>query len=281
MSSDEQHGSSADHPGEAEHGRPVPAADDAAGRSAASPEGVDSPEGAGSAAESGSPGSAADDGATDDGATDDGTTGDDGAPRGAESTGGEESAAGAAPAPDGPSRGGPPRWLVPAGAALAAASVLVSAVFGGLWWNAASSDDYERAAARDRVTQAASKGVIAFTELDHKNPDAYFERQKKIVTGDLLKQIENMEKNYREAISKAKTTVASTVQDVAVEKLNTAEGTASALATVSNEITQGERTATKVMRLQIELKRKTEDGKQVWKVSNLGEVPAVGPAGQP
>ncbi|WP_007024049.1 hypothetical protein [Saccharomonospora iraqiensis] len=255
MSSDEQHGSSADHPGEAEHGRSVPAGDDATGRGAGSPEGVESPESAGAAGEAD-----------------------------ADSTGGAgtgDADPAVDPAADGPSRGGPPRWLVPAGAALTAASVLVSVVFGGLWWNAAASDDYERAAARDRVTQAASKGVIAFTELDHENPDAYFERQKKIVTGDLRKQIENMEQNYREAISKAKTTVTSTVQDVAVEELNTAEGTAVALATVSNEIAQGEQTATKVMRLQIEMKRTDEDGQQVWKVSNLGEVPAVGPAGQP
>lgn len=171
---------------------------------------------------------------------------------------------------------GPPRWLVAASAAFAIAALVVAAVFGVMWWVASGSDDAEIAGAREDVVRATGNAVTALTELDYENPDEYFQRQKTLATDELRKVIEQSEKSYREAIAKAKTKVVSTVQDVAVEELNVHEGKASALATVSLNVTQGGKESTKALRLELQLTRVDENGEQAWKLANMGEVPVVG-----
>lgn len=177
---------------------------------------------------------------------------------------------------DGPTRQQPPRWLVLGSAALAVAAFVVAATFGIMWWVASSDDAADVAAAREDVVRAASRSVMAYTELDYENLDAYFGRQKEVTTGDLLKQISQSEKTYRKAIEDAKTKVVSTVQDVAVEELNAHEGKASALAMVRTKVTQGDNEGTKVLRLEVEMTRVDDGGQQVWKLSGIGEVPVAG-----
>ncbi|MFD2397407.1 hypothetical protein ACFSVJ_12400 [Prauserella oleivorans] len=111
--------------------------------------------------------------------------------------------------------------------------------------------------------------------MDHENLDAYFNRQKEIATGELRDQITQAEQTYRKAISEAKTKVTTTVQDVAVNELNEREGKASALATASTNVTRGQEQGTKTMRLEIQLTRVDEGGEQVWKVSQIGDVPVA------
>ncbi|PXY17143.1 hypothetical protein DI005_05010 [Prauserella sp. PE36] len=170
---------------------------------------------------------------------------------------------------------GPPRWLLFGSAAFAIAAVVVAAVFGAMWWVAAADDNADVAAAREDVVRVAGQAVTAFTEVDHENLDEYFNRQKSLVTEDLKTQISSAEQTYRKAISDAKTKVVSTVQDVAVEELNEREGVASALATVSTKVTRGQEQGTKTLRLEVQLKRVDDNGEQVWKVSQIGDVPVA------
>lgn len=170
---------------------------------------------------------------------------------------------------------GAPRALLLGSAAFAVAAFVVAAVFGVLWWTAASGDDAAMAQEREDVVRVAGQAVTAFTELDHQNLDAYFNRQKAMATGDLANQISQAEKTYRKAISEAKTKVTTTVQDVAVNELNEREGKATALATASTQVTRGQEQGTKTMRLEIQLTRVDEGGEQVWKVSQIGDVPVA------
>lgn len=175
-------------------------------------------------------------------------------------------------------RSGPSRVLVFLGLALALASLVVAVVFGVMWRSAAGSDDVRIAESREAVVAAAGTAVVAFTGLDSEQPDEYFRRQKEIATGDLLKEIEATEQQYREAISQAKTTVDAQVADVAVEELNVHEGKALALAVVELTITQEKDSGTKTLRMQLHLERDRggadSDGssEQAWKVSGISPV---------
>ncbi|MGW9476702.1 hypothetical protein ACWGRK_00875 [Saccharomonospora azurea] len=175
-------------------------------------------------------------------------------------------------------RSGPSRVLVFLGLALALASLVVAVVFGEMWRRAADSDDVRIAESREAVVAAAGTAVVAFTGLDSEKPDEYFRRQKEIATGDLLKEIEATEQQYREAISQAKTTVDAQVADVAVEELNVHEGKALALAVVELTITQEKDSGTKTLRMQLHLERDRggadSDGssEQAWKVSGISPV---------
>lgn len=175
-------------------------------------------------------------------------------------------------------RSGPSRVLVFLGLALALASLVVAVVFGEMWRRAADSDDVRIAESREAVVAAAGTAVVAFTGLDSEQPDEYFRRQKEIATGDLLKEIEATEQQYREAISQAKTTVDAQVADVAVEELNVHEGKALALAVVELTITQEKDSGTKTLRMQLHLERDRggadSDGssEQAWKVSGISPV---------
>jgi Mce-associated membrane protein len=174
-------------------------------------------------------------------------------------------------------RQGPPRPVVFVAAALTVASLVVAVVFGVMWQSAEGSDDVRIAEAREAVVASAGSAVVAFTGLDSEAPDEYFRRQKELATGDLLKEIEATEQQYRDAISKAKTTVDARVADVAVEELNVHEGKAIALAVVELTVTQEQDTGTKTLRMQLQLERDRGDdsgdtSEQAWKVSGISPV---------
>lgn len=171
-------------------------------------------------------------------------------------------------------RTGPPRWALLGAAAFATAAFVVAAVFGGWWLFSATGDDADIAAERQDVTNVAGQAVTAFTELDHTKLDEYFNRQKDLSTGQLANQIKQAEKTYREAITKAKSKVTTTVHDVAVSELNQREGKASAIVAASSDIKRGQQQGMKTMRLEVQLSRDGEDGP--WKVSQIGDVPVTG-----
>ncbi|MCP2253024.1 hypothetical protein LY13_001768 [Prauserella aidingensis] len=175
---------------------------------------------------------------------------------------------------DGERRSGPPRWALLGAAAFATAAFVVAAVFGVWWLVSATGDDAEIAAERQDVTRVAGQAVTAFTELDHTKLDEYFSRQKELATGELANQISQAEKTYREAITKAKSKVTTTVHDVAVSELNDREGKASAIVAASADIKRGQQQGMKTMRLEVQLTRDGEDGP--WKVSQIGDVPVTG-----
>lgn len=169
-----------------------------------------------------------------------------------------------------------PKRLVLGATALALAAFIVAAVFGVMWLIASTSDSAELGSARESVRSAGREAVQAFTELDYENPDAYFRRNKEVSTPELAKQIQKSEDTYRKALSDAKTKVTTTVQDIAVQELNAHDGTATFLAVASTDITQGEKSSTKVLRLKGQMQRVDEDGTQVWKLAGISEVPIVG-----
>ncbi len=174
-----------------------------------------------------------------------------------------------------PKRSGPPRALVFGAAALASAALVVAVVCGVMWQTAASSDDVRIAEAREAVVAATSKAVVAFTGLDSTNPDEYFRGQKEIATGNLLKEIEETEQEYRDLLGKTKAEVESRVADVAVEELNVHEGKALALAVVELTVTQENDTGTKTLRMQLQLERDPSAGDvedHPWKVSGISPV---------
>ncbi|MEU3273690.1 hypothetical protein ABZ639_22860 [Saccharomonospora sp. NPDC006951] len=178
---------------------------------------------------------------------------------------------------EGTTSGGPPKWLTFGSAALALAALVTAVYFGISWWVTSGKEASGVAAEREDVVRSTGTAVVALTELDFEDPDAYFQRQREIATGDLLEQMNQNADQYRKTIAEAKTKVVSTVQDVGVQELDVSEGKASVLATVRTEVAQGEQKGTKVLRLELEMVR--VDDKGTWKLSNIGEVP-IAQAGQ-
>lgn len=165
------------------------------------------------------------------------------------------------------------RILLWGSAALAVAAFAVAAVFGVMWWIAATGEGTPVAEAREDVTKAASNAVTAFTELDYENTDEYFERQKAVAAEEFRDEIVELEDVFTEAITEAETKVVSTIQDVGVSELNEHEGSASVLVTVRNEVTQGDEEAVKYLRLEAQMTRTEDD--QEWKLAGVAEVPPV------
>ncbi|WP_414637616.1 hypothetical protein [Amycolatopsis sp.] len=171
-----------------------------------------------------------------------------------------------------PSSGDGSRYLVLGTATLAAAALIVAAVFGIQWWSASGDDNLALAQARDDVVKAGTVAVKAYTELDYTNPDAYFQKQIDVSTTDLQTQLKNSEQTYRQAMTDAKTKVATTVQDIGVEELDVHEGKASFLAAISTLVTkEGQQPVVKPLRLEVQMTRVGTD----WKVSSIGSVPLV------
>ena len=166
------------------------------------------------------------------------------------------------------------RYLVIGTAALAAAALIVAAVFGIQWWVLSGNDNLELAQARDRVSQTAVTAVHAYVDIDYTTLDAYFQRAIGVSDSDLGNQLRTSETNYRKGITDAQTKVTdSTVLDVGVEELNMHDGKASVLAAVRYVVSvKGQQPATKLQRMELQMSKVGPD----WKVSGIGSVPMVG-----
>jgi Mce-associated membrane protein len=164
------------------------------------------------------------------------------------------------------------RYLPLGAAALAAAGLIVAAVFGIQWWVASGDQNLAIAQAREDVAKAGTVAVKAFTEVDYTNPDAYFQRQLAIADSGMQDQIKNTETTYRQAMVDAKTKVTTKVDDIAVEELNDHDGKAGFLAAISYVVDkEGQQPAAKELRLEVRMTRVGQD----WKVSAIGSVPEV------
>lgn len=164
------------------------------------------------------------------------------------------------------------RYALLGAAGLAAAALIVAAVFGVQWWVDSGNGDLALAQARDQVVSTGRTAVKAYTELDYTDPDAYFQRQLAVSDPDMQTQIKNTENNYRQAMADAKTKVVTTVQDIGVEELNDHEGKASFLAAISTQVTkEGQQPVAKPLRLEVQMTRTGQD----WKVSSISSVPTV------
>lgn len=201
----------------------------------------------------------------------------------------DEAATAEAPDPDAGETGVPeetfkaesalPRWVLLGSAAFALAALLAAAVFGVQWWVSANSDNAGLAAAREDVVRVGGAAVKAYTEVDYTDLDGFFARQKDISDPKMRDQVTQLEPTRRAALAEAKTKVTTTIQDIGVEELNEHEGKASFLAAISINVSQGDKSAVKPLRLEVQMTRIDENGDQVWKLSGIDNVPLVA-AGQ-
>lgn len=167
---------------------------------------------------------------------------------------------------------GPHRGLLVTGAALAVAALVVAVWFGASWLISANGDDAEFASSRDAVVREGTDALKAFTELDYRNPDQFFERALGVSTGDIHDQLAKDRERQTKLLVDGKSVVTTKVLEVAVNQLDDRAGKASFLAVIHASITQGEQSAVKPMRFEVQL---TRDGDS-WKVSGLDPVPVVG-----
>ena len=174
-----------------------------------------------------------------------------------------------------PSREPSSRILVLGAAALALAALIAAAIFGIMWWAAASDDNADLAASREAVVKAGTNALKAYTEVDYTDLDGFFARQKAVSDDKMGQQIDQSAPTFRKALSDAKTKVTTDVQDIAVEELDDHEGKASFLAAIATTVTQGDKSSAKPLRLEVSM---TRVGDQ-WKLSGIDSVPLVA-AGQ-
>jgi Mce-associated membrane protein len=167
------------------------------------------------------------------------------------------------------------RWVLLGSAAFALAALLAAAVFGVQWWISSSNDNAGLAAVREDVVRVGGVAVKAYTEVDYTDLDGFFNRQKAVSDPAMRDQLTQLEPTYRKALSDAKTKVATTIQDIAVEELNDHEGKASFLAAITTKVSQGDQSSVKALRLEIQMTRIEENGDQVWKLSGIDNVPLV------
>ncbi|GAA4540147.1 hypothetical protein [Amycolatopsis samaneae] len=180
-----------------------------------------------------------------------------------------------APEPAVARRRPPSPLLVYGAAAFALAALIAAAVFGVRWWVVSSGDNVDLAQSRDAVVRAGTAAIKAYTEVDYQNLDGFFARQKAVSSDEMAKQLTQLEPTYRKALSEAKTKVATTVQDIGVEELDDHEGKASFLAAITTQVTQGDKSSGKALRLEVSMTRVGQD----WKLAGIDNVPLVA-AGQ-
>lgn len=167
------------------------------------------------------------------------------------------------------------RTLVLGAAAFALAAFAAAAIFGIQWAVASSDDNADLAHSRDEVVKAGGSAIKAYTEVDFENLDEFFNRQKAVSDDKMSQQLAQLEPTYRKALGDAKTKVATTIQDIAVEELDDHEGKASFLAAITTQVTQGDKSSSKALRLEVSMTRVGEE----WKLSGIDNVPLVA-AGQ-
>ncbi|WP_410604417.1 hypothetical protein [Amycolatopsis sp. lyj-90] len=167
------------------------------------------------------------------------------------------------------------RTLVLGAAAFALAAFVAAAIFGVQWAVAASDDNADLARSRDDVVKAGGTAIKAYTEVDFEKLDEFFNRQKAVSDEKMGQQLAQLEPTYRKALGDAKTKVATTIQDIAVEELDDHEGKASFLAAITTQVTQGDKASSKALRLEVSMTRVGDE----WKLSGIDNVPLVA-AGQ-
>jgi Mce-associated membrane protein len=173
------------------------------------------------------------------------------------------------------SEGSSSRILVLGAAALALAALIAAAIFGVMWWAAASDDNAYLAASREAVVKAGTNALKAYTEVDYTDLDGFFARQKSVSDDKMSQQIDQSAPTFRKALADAKTKVSTDVQDIAVEELDDHEGKASFLAAIATTVTQGDKISAKPLRLEVSMTRVGDE----WKLSGIDSVPLVA-AGQ-
>ncbi len=159
--------------------------------------------------------------------------------------------------------------------AFAMAALIAVAVFGIQLLVASSDDNADLARSRDDVVKAGGGAIKAYTEVDFEKLDEFFSRQKAVSDDKMGQQLSQLEPTYRKALGDAKTKVATTIQDIAVEELDDHEGKASFLAAITTQVTQGDKSSSKALRLEVSMTRVGDE----WKLSGIDNVPLVA-AGQ-
>jgi Mce-associated membrane protein len=157
--------------------------------------------------------------------------------------------------------------------AAATLALIVAVVFGVLWWSTTASDEYQVASDRDKVIAAAEKAVLAFTEIDYKNPNSFLDRKREVSTDDLYDQVTQSWKKARELIVDQQIAVRVKVLDVGVEKLDTRKGDAVALAVIKvSKLAKESEQADVQMRMVMGMKRAGDE----WKLADIGNAPEFG-----
>lgn len=168
--------------------------------------------------------------------------------------------------------GGFSRYSLLGSAGLAAAALIVAAVFGVQWWVASGDDDVALAQARDDVVKAGTKAVNAFIDADYTQVDAYFQRQLDISDPSYQAQLKSSQAAVRQGLIDSKTKISDTRVDIGVEELNEHDGKATFLAAVGYVVNQeGQQPVPKLERLEVGMTRVGQD----WKVTGIGSVPAI------
>lgn len=170
-----------------------------------------------------------------------------------------------------------PRRLVFGALALSIAALVTAAIFGVQWWAAASDDNVDLAQTREDVVRVGSSAVKAFTELDYRNPDQFFDRSVAVSTKEYGEQVNAGREANKKTMVDAKTIATTNILDIAVEELNNHEGKTRFLAAIQVEVKQGENSSVKPMRLEVQMTRVDSNGEQAWKVSGIDPVPVVKP----
>lgn len=186
----------------------------------------------------------------------------------------ETSAEVAPPLEDEQSSGGglfSPRFV--GAVALATVALIAAAVFGVLWWSASGSTENEVSTARDEVVEAAKQGVLAYTEIDYKNPDDYRNRQQAIATDELFGQMQQGWDKARKQIVDGQLKVDVKIYEVGVEKLDIRKGEATALAAINiSRSAKGAEKQAGPLRLIVKMKRVGDD----WKLADIADAPEIG-----
>lgn len=164
-----------------------------------------------------------------------------------------------------------PRRLVLGSLALSVAAFVVAALFGVMWLTASAGEDTGLASAREDVVRTGSSAVKAFTELDHRNPDAFFDHQAAVSTKELADQINQTRDKNTQTLADAKTVATTEVLDIAVDELNQQEGKARFLAAIQVSVKQGDKSNVKPLRIEGNMTKVGQD----WKLASIQQVPVA------
>jgi Mce-associated membrane protein len=163
------------------------------------------------------------------------------------------------------------RWQTPLSAAAAVLAV-VALIFCGVsvvgWITASNDSDVRFAASRDDVLRIGQQELVNFYSLDHKNPDASFDRLVRSSTGDLATAIKQGESTWKKQLTDGKTTTTAKVLDAVVTELDDRAGSATLAAIIQADTDSQGKTNSYRLPMQAQLTR-TDQG---WKLSQAGSI---------